>query len=68
MVAGQNRVFGCAANLLRGKKCVFCGSFQVNRTRRGYVSVKWTPLSRQMSSEFKLRPSLQSQRSSAALF
>ena len=31
-------------------------------------SVKWTPLSRQLLSEFKLRPSLQSQRSSAALF
>jgi hypothetical protein len=32
------------------------------------IGVKWTPLSRQMSSEFKLRPSFQSQRSSAALF
>ena len=30
--------------------------------------LKWTPLSRQLLSEFKLRPSLQSQRSSAALF
>ena len=30
--------------------------------------LKWTPLSRQISSEFKLCPSLQSQRSSAALF
>ncbi len=29
--------------------------------------LKWTPQSRQMSSEFKLRPSFQSQRSSAAL-
>ena len=40
MVAGQNRVFGCAANFLRGKKCVFCGSFKVNRTRRGYVKCR----------------------------
>lgn len=40
MVTGQNRVFGCAANLLRGKKCVFCGSFKVNRTRRGYVKCR----------------------------
>lgn len=37
MVTGQNRVFGCAANFLRGKKCVFCGSFKVHRTGRGYV-------------------------------
>ncbi|MGQ0557797.1 MAG: IS1595 family transposase [Nitrospiraceae bacterium] len=37
MVTGQNQVFGCAANLVRGKKCVFGGSFKVNRTRRGYV-------------------------------
>ena len=36
--------------------------------RTGLRSVKWTPLSRQLLSEFKLRPSLQSQRSSAALF
>ena len=40
MVTGHNRVFGCAANLLRGKKCVFCGSFKVNRTRRGYVKCR----------------------------
>lgn len=37
MVAGQNRIFGCATNVLRGKKSVCCGSFKVNRTRRGYV-------------------------------
>lgn len=40
MVAGQNRIFGCAANFLRGKKCAFCGSFKVNRTRRGYVKCR----------------------------
>jgi transposase len=37
MAYGQNAVFGCAANFLRGKKCVFCGSFKVSRTARGYV-------------------------------
>lgn len=40
MVTGQNRVFGCAANFWRGKKCVFCGSFKVNRTRCGYVKCR----------------------------
>jgi transposase len=40
MVAGQNRIFWCAANFVRGKKCVFCGSFKVNRTRRGYVKCR----------------------------
>jgi len=33
----QNNVFNCAANFLRGRKCVFCGSFNVYKTRRGYV-------------------------------
>ena len=33
----QNNVFNCAANFLRGRKCIFCGSFNVCRTRRGYV-------------------------------
>jgi len=37
MAQGQKNVFGCAANFLRGKKCIFCGSFKVSRTRRGYV-------------------------------
>ena len=37
MVTGQKNVFSCQANFLRGRKCVFCGSFKVNRTRRGYV-------------------------------
>lgn len=37
MVTRRNNVFGCAANFLRGKKCVFCGSFKVNKTKRGYV-------------------------------
>ena len=37
MVTGRNNVFNCAANFLRGRKCVFCGSFHVSKTRRGYV-------------------------------
>ena len=37
MVTAQKNVFSCQANFLRGKKCVFCSSFKVNRTRRGYV-------------------------------
>ena len=37
MVTRQKNVFNCAANFLRGRKCIFCGSFRVCRTRRGYV-------------------------------
>jgi len=40
MVTGKKNVFGCAANFLRGKKCVFCGTFKVNRTSRGYVKCR----------------------------
>lgn len=40
MVTTRNNVFGCAANFLRGKKCVFCGSFKVNKTRRGYTKCR----------------------------
>ena len=37
MVKRQTNVFGCAANFERGRKCIFCGSFQVSKTQRGYV-------------------------------
>ncbi|HSF08484.1 MAG TPA: IS1595 family transposase [Nitrospirales bacterium] len=37
MVTGRTSVFSCAANFLRGRKCIFCGSFQVLHTNRGYV-------------------------------
>ena len=37
MVTRQKNVFTCAANFLRGRKCVFCGSFRIYRTRRGYI-------------------------------
>ena len=40
MVTESHRVFGCAANFLRGRKCVFCGLFRVNRTRRGYIKCR----------------------------
>ena len=31
------RILGCLDNYLNGKKCVFCGSFKICRTKRGYV-------------------------------
>ena len=40
MVTRRNNVFGCAANFLRGKKCVWCGSFKRNKTARGYVQCR----------------------------
>ena len=40
MVTTRKNVFGCAANFLRGKKCIWCGSFKVNRTARGYVKCR----------------------------
>ena len=37
MVTGRTSVFSCAANFLRGRKCIFCGSFKLTHTSRGYV-------------------------------
>jgi len=37
MGINKKNVFNCAANFLRGRKCIFCGSFRVCRTKRGYV-------------------------------
>src|SRR3989344_7469930 len=37
MVQGRKNVFSCAANFLKGRKCVFCGSFKVSKTARNYV-------------------------------
>ena len=37
MDTGKKNVFNCAANFLRGRKCLWCGSFKVCKTRRGYV-------------------------------
>jgi transposase len=40
MVIGKISHFSCAANFLRGRKCIFCGSFKVLRTARGYVKCR----------------------------
>ena len=40
MVTRKTSHFSCAANFLRGRKCVFCGSFKVLRTARGYVKCR----------------------------
>jgi transposase len=40
MVKRKKDHFSCAANFLRGRKCVFCGSFKVYRTARGYVKCR----------------------------
>jgi transposase len=42
MAKGKSNVYGCAANYLRGKKCIFCGSFKTSRTARGYVRCRGT--------------------------
>jgi transposase len=31
------RILGCLDNFFNGKKCVYCGSFKVCRTQRGYI-------------------------------
>ena len=37
MVATHATVFSCSANFLNGRKCIYCGSFKVTKTARGYV-------------------------------
>jgi len=49
MVTTRKNVFNCAANFLRGRKCIFCGSFKVHRTRRGYVRCRNTACGKQKS-------------------
>src|SRR3989344_5263065 len=49
MAQERKNVFGCVANFLRGKKCVFCGSFTVSRTGRGYVRCRNTGCGKQKS-------------------
>src|SRR3989344_8933577 len=51
MVTGQKNVFNCAANFLRGRKCIFCGSFKVYRTRRGYARCRHAACEKQKSSK-----------------
>lgn len=36
----KKNVFNCAANILRGRKCVFCGAFKTWKTSRGYVKCR----------------------------
>ena len=40
MVTASNSVFSCAANFLRGRKCIFCGSFKICKTSRRYVKCR----------------------------
>lgn len=40
MAIGKNSHFSCAANFLKGRKYIFCGSFKVLRTARGYVECR----------------------------
>ena len=49
MVTARNNVFNCAANFLRGRKCIFCGSFGVCKTRRGYVKCRHKTCGKQKS-------------------
>ena len=58
MVTRRNNVFGCAANFLRGKKCVWCGSYKVTRTARGYVKCRLCQLSYELPFYLRLRYSL----------
>src|SRR5579864_2111944 len=37
MAQRRKNVFSWATNFSKGRKCIFCGSFKVSRTRRGYV-------------------------------
>jgi len=37
MVTIKKNVFSCAANFRRGRKCIFCGSYKVSKTARGYI-------------------------------
>lgn len=57
MVTGKSSHLGCAANFLRGRKCVFCGSFKVCKTRRGYVRCQH-PTCRKQKSLRQLRREL----------
>lgn len=49
MAKRKSNVYGCAANFLRGRKCVFCGSFKVCRTARGYVRCRNSACGKQKS-------------------
>lgn len=49
MVTGQNAVFCCATNFLRGRKCKLCGSFQVLQACQGTVKCPCCGKSKRLS-------------------
>ena len=49
MVTVRQTVFSCAVNFLQGRKCIFCGSFKVNRTARGYIKCRRCGKSKSLS-------------------
>jgi transposase len=49
MITASNSVFSCAANYVRGRKCVFCGSFKVCKTKRTYIKCKHCGKSKSLS-------------------
>ncbi|MGD9851155.1 MAG: hypothetical protein AB7T38_07800 [Nitrospirales bacterium] len=46
---GRNTAFSCADKFLRGRKCIFCGSFQVLLASRGYVKCQLCGKSKSLS-------------------
>ena len=51
----KKNVFNCAANFLRGRKCIFCGSFRVCKTKRGYVRCRKKSCGKQNSLNHRRR-------------
>lgn len=49
MITASNSVFSCAANFLRGRKCIFCGSFKVTKTKRRYIKCRRCGKSKSLS-------------------
>jgi hypothetical protein len=40
MITASTSVFSCVANFLRGRKCIFWGSFKVAKTSRRYIKCR----------------------------
>lgn len=49
MVKRKRDYFSCAANFERGRKCVFCGSFKVCKTARGYIKCRSCGVSKSLA-------------------
>ncbi len=49
MITASNSVFSSAANFLRGRKCIFCGSFKVTKTAHRYVKCRLCGKSKSLS-------------------